>query len=195
MTWPTGNRTRRNPRPASAGPGRAGFTLIELLLVVVIILLASFVAMPSLVRSMRGARLRASLRTTIMVHRYTRSLAVLEQKYAAISFDTEKQTIEVVTVATGGGGDSRFIEDLAQPEEPLQAQVTPDLARSLEEGVRMRDFRFEDGEGIEKDGVYLVRYYPNGMCDGYRLRLVDEKGKEVEVAVERFSGQVEVTDL
>lgn len=162
----------------------------------VIILLASFVAMPSLVRSMRGARLRSSLRTTIMAHRYTRSLAVLEQKYAAISFDTEKQTIEVVTVATSGGGipDSRFIEDLAQPEEPLEAQVTPDMARSLEEGVRISDFRFE-GEGIEKEGVYLVRYYPNGMCDGYSLRLADEKGKEVEITVERFSGQVEVKDL
>lgn len=165
------------------------------MLVVIIILLASFVAMPSFVRSLRGARLRASLRTVVMTHRYTRSLAVLEQKYAAISFDTEKQTLEVVTVAVSGGAssDSRFLEDLAMPGEPVQASATPDLVRRLEDGVKIHDFRFED-EGIEKEGVYLVRYYPNGMCDGYSLRLGDEKGKQVEIAVERFSGQLEVKE-
>ena len=165
------------------------------MLVVVITLLASFVAMPSFVRSLRGARLRASLRTVVMVHRYTRSLSVLQQKYAAVLFDTEKQTLEVVAISLRGGAaaESRFLEDLAQADESLKADTESDMVRALQEGVRIRDFRCEK-EGQEKDGIYYVNYYPNGMCDAYSLRLADEKGKEVEISVEAFSGQVQVKE-
>ncbi|MBU1694783.1 MAG: prepilin-type N-terminal cleavage/methylation domain-containing protein [Verrucomicrobia bacterium] len=184
-------------RKSRSRAGRwAGFTLIELLLVVVIILLASFVAMPSFVRSLRGARLRASLRTVIMVHRYARSLSVLQQKHAAVLFDTEMQTLEVVVVTLRGGLDqtSGFLEDRAQAGEGFQADAEPDLVRHLEEGVRILDVRIEKG-GQENEGIYLVRYYPNGMCDAYSLRLADEKNKRVEIAVEPFSGQVKVEEL
>ncbi len=67
---------------------KGAFTLIELLMVVVIILLATTMAIPSFVRSYKGAKLRSSVRTIVMASRYARSVAVLQQKQTAILFDT-----------------------------------------------------------------------------------------------------------
>lgn len=161
------------------------------MLVVVITLLAALVAVPSFVRSLRGARLRSSLRTVAMVHRYARSLSVLQQKHAALVFDTEKNTIEVVVVALQGGVDDRgrFLEDRANPDTPLSASVESEAVRSLQLGVRIASFRGQKA-GQEKDGVYFAQYYPNGMCDGYQLTLADERNQQVDVRVEAHSGRM-----
>ena len=76
--------------------GRAGFTLMEILLVVVIIGVASAVAIPTFARSFRGAKVRNSTRTVMMMHRHAQTKAVLGQRYMALLFDEVKGTLEMV---------------------------------------------------------------------------------------------------
>lgn len=170
------------------------------MLVVFVTLLVSTVAVPSFLRSARGARLRASARTVVMAHRYARSFSVLRQKPTALLFDTEKQSVELVSVGLRGGLDerSRFLEDRAQaalqePEQPMQGVVESEMVRELQPGVRIASFR-SDKEGQVHEGIYWVNYYPNGMCDAYELDLADEKNNRLSIEVAAHSGRVRVRD-
>ena len=116
---------------------RSGFSMIELLLVVVIIMLMATMAVPSFVKSFRGARLRTSARTVVMIHRHARSTAVLQQKHVAVLFDEEQNQLEVVTLSGGGNANARdgFLEDrgagVGESEGP--ASVESGTTRSLED--------------------------------------------------------------
>ncbi len=69
------------------------------------------------------------------------------------------------------------------------ASVESDLARRLENQIRIADFDSER-VGQEVDGIYWVNYFPNGMCDDFSMQLVDEKGRYVEVDVDPYSGRI-----
>ena len=70
--------------------------MLEILLVVVILAIASAVAVPMFARSFKGAKLRNSTRLVMMMHRNAQSKAVLGQRYMAILFDEVKGTLELV---------------------------------------------------------------------------------------------------
>lgn len=176
--------------------------MIELLLVVVITLLASAIAIPSFVRSYRGAKLRTSVRTVVMMHRYARATAVLKQVDVAILYDQKKHELELVTVSSSTVDDrDRFLDErdtrtgVEEVDEEFQEQavagVASEMIRSLEEEVLIDDFESEK-VGQEKDGIYWVNYYRNGMCDEYEVRLRDKYGQAATVEVDPLSGKAEV---
>ncbi|MFH0954390.1 MAG: prepilin-type N-terminal cleavage/methylation domain-containing protein [Verrucomicrobiota bacterium] len=183
-----------------------GFTLIELLLVIVITLLASALAVPSFIRSYRGAKLRTSARAVVMSHRYARGMAVLKQVPVAILFDVEKQELEIVSVAAATPDDRQmFLDqraertgvesvDKAAGEEQAKAApsaVSSELIRPLAEGVKIADF--ESGKAEQEiKGIYWVNYQPNGMCDPYTVTLRDEYNKQATVTVDPLSGKAKV---
>lgn len=186
--------------------GRCGFTMLELLLVVVIILIASALAVPSFIRSYRGAKLRTSARTVVMSHRYARAMAVLKQTDVAILYDMKKSNIEIISVASTATDDrEKFLEsrdgrtgveqvDERQDEEAAAAAAGPvitEQVRDLAEGVRIDRFESEQVRP-EKDGIYWCRYFSNGMCDEYEIRLVDEYTKRATITVDPISGKAEV---
>ena len=187
------------------GRSRRGFTLIELLLVVVITLLAAGVAIPSFIRSYRGAKLRTSARAVVMSHRYARGMAVLKQTHVAALYDLAKHEVEVVSVAvTAQSVDdrSRFldrradrtgVESVDKNEEPAAAaaNVMSELVRPMADGVKISSFESEKVEQ-EKDGIYWVNYYPNGMCDPYAVEIEDEYGKRARIEVDPLSGKAKV---
>lgn len=192
-------------------PAGAGFTMLELMLVVAIMLLTLVLAVPSMLRSFRGARLRTSARTTVMMHRHARSLAVLQQKRAGLIFDIETGELEVVSLSASSGADQQnmFMEaragrkpdDTPAPsaaESPPEAEgpapaVVSELRHHLASQIRIQDFTYGKG-GMEHDGVYLVQYYPNGTSDPYSLRLVDEKDRALLIKVDGLSGQATVKE-
>ena len=183
------------------------FTLIELLLVVVIMMLAAAMAVPSFVRSYRGAKLRTSARAVVMSHRYARGMAVLKQVEVAVLYDVKKNTIEIVSVtdAAAARDHDQVSEERAQQAEAA-AKATPgdgtpaaqpaggvlsELVRPLADGVQIAHFESEKVEQ-EKDGIYWVNYYRNGMCDPYSIELRDEYNKSATVTVDPLSGKAKV---
>ncbi len=192
--------------PATSNPGRhaarAGFTLVEILLVVVILLISMGVAVPSLVRSYRGARLRTSARTIVMASKYARSVAVLRQTQAALLLDSAANNIEVVTVGSAAGADARskFLDDRGSETLPGAAVPGADapaapaggvesvLRRGLEPEVRVVEVEAGDGPAAELDGIYWMNYFPSGMCDEFSVTLQDDRNQRVTIHVDPMSG-------
>jgi type II secretion system protein H len=188
---------------------RRGFTLIEILIVVIIAGLMAAIAMPGFTRAMKGAQLRSAARTLSMAHKFARNTAVLRQTPMALLVDTEARAIEVLSLHSRNSKFARggFLDDRAEraatpvdeegqpaPEAPAEKpQIESEFQRTYGAEVSLDAFETADGrEAEELKGVYWVNYQPNGMCDGFRIRLVDANGQKVTITAEGISGAAEV---
>ena len=187
---------------------RRGFTLIEILIVVVIAGLMAAIALPGFSRAMRGTQLRSAARTLTMAHKFARNTAVLRQTPMALLVDTEAREIEVLALSSrkslgfqDGFLDGRAARVDAPPVEGGDAAAVagpaPDIQsetrRSFGSEVIVESFQAGDGSEAEQiKGIYWVNYQPNGMCDGFRIRLADGGGRKVVVSTEGISGSTEV---
>lgn len=190
----------------------AAFTLVELLLVLAIIGIVTAITMPSLVKSIRGNRLRTATRTVVMAGRYARSMAVLKQKPMVITFDLNSHALSVAPGSRSGasengvpGESASDADDVAQRldagngttfvssprrEDAGQAPAgvmmgTDSLTRRLD-GVKLVYVETESGDRYVK-GAYAVLYRTNGTCAPYSVRVEDEDGTAVTIAVDRLS--------
>lgn len=206
--------------PSDAWPGtavvnkplsRRGFTLIEVMVVVIIVAIASAVAIPSFVKSFRGAKLKVGARTITMASRLARSTAVLQNQHMALLFFPEASEVEMVHVEapSGRGEQSKFLnerddrrvqgmlgddEQAEAPDPAVAPTISQTLARRLPEGIRISDIEIQNEDG-KFDGAAWVNFYPNGMSDKYTVTLIDEDNKEVEVSVDPISGKVSIEYL
>lgn len=195
-TRPRNHRGGSIALPAANG----GFTLLEVLLVVVILLITSALAVPSFIRSFRGAKLRSAARAVVMSHRYARAMAVLKQTDAAILYDSKLGEIEIVSVKSSAEEErNKFLDNraglapaggAAQTDSSAQS-ILSEIRRRIPEGVKIERVESRTAKQ-EKDGIYWVRYYANGMSDDYDVKLVDENQKRAIVRVDPISGKVAV---
>jgi len=195
--------------PGPADRARGAFSMIELLLVVMIMMLTAALAVPSFIRSYQGAKLRTSVRTIVMAHRHARATSVLQQKQSVILFDVKKNEIEIISVSAAMqvSDKDKFLDgranrtgsdvvDAAEADKQRQtgekemSPVISELVRKMADGVKIVDFESEKVQ--EEDGIYWVNYYPNGMCDPYELRVVDDKNQAATVKIDGLSGSAEV---
>lgn len=187
---------------------RDGFSLMELLLVIVLIGMATAVAIPSFTGTFRGARLRSAARTVAMAARFARSSAVLHQQDMALIFYPGRNEFELVSIRDSAAAsdrerflDSREARAVAGllGEEPAASDpaaalpaIESELVRPLPEGVGILEVAV-NGEVIDIEGSYLANFYANGMSDEFAVRLVDESGRGAEIAMDPLSGQVAVS--
>jgi general secretion pathway protein H len=185
--------------------GRRGFTLIEVMLVVVIVGIATGLALPSFLRAYQNAQIQTASRNVVMATRFARNMAVLRQQPMAILFDQVKGQVEVVRMAGTRQREAAemFLESREREPVPVaegeagEAAPAPALAieaefrRTFGREVRIVGFESEQPEQ-ELEGIHWVTFHPNGMNDGFVLRLEDKRGNVCEVTVDAISGRSKV---
>jgi hypothetical protein len=136
------------------------------------------------------------MRTLVMTSRYARGVSVLQQKHTALLFDTVKNSVELVTISSSLSADQRsaFLDqrgDAGGDGAPGGESVGSELVRALADGVKMTEVSV-GGEDREIDGIYWVNFFPNGMCDKFSIRLVDDDHKAANLSVNPLSGAAKV---
>jgi len=190
---------------------------VELLLVVTIFVLISGLAVPMFVKSFAGAKLRTSVRSVAMAHRYARNMAVLRQRPVAVVVNKEKNSLEVVFL-TGRESEglselAAAIEDDNEDDIPDSMSATPidpgealtnadgqvvedkavtDMLRVLEHGVVIDAFETQRPASDDPNVPPAVLYYPSGLCDGFTMRLADDHGHMAELTADQLTGQLDV---
>jgi Tfp pilus assembly protein FimT len=169
----------------------------------------SAVVMPSFVRSIRVNRLRAAARDVVMAGRYARSMAVLQQKEMAVTFNLTAGTISVTDLDAPAQPSGQSTNKLAAvgPADPAAAEPasTPagappsgpggdvSLTRTLDR-VRIERVEVPDLDESRTDGACTVTYFTNGTCTPYQVRIVDEFDSVVIVNVDALSSAETVAE-
>jgi type II secretory pathway pseudopilin PulG len=166
-----------------------------MLLVAAIVLMTTLIAVPTLARSYRGARLRASTRLIVTAHRQARALAALRQESFALILDAERNRVELVTVrAAPDDSHDAYFEPALESEspEPAGAAVEEEWSRNLADQIRIVECTIEDSEPAEP-GLYSIRYTPGGTADGFVVVLADEENRRSRIQTDPVTGRVTAT--
>ena len=137
------------------------------MLVVVIILIATAVSVPVFRGTFQSTQMTDAVRSAVRMARFSRSLAILRQSDCTLRFTDDR--MELVC---------------ADPDEP-------GTMRRLPGDIKIDDFENLSQENTS-DTERTVRYYSNGMNDGFILTLGDDKGRRRVIECHPFTGKVSV---
>jgi len=196
----------------TARRARRAFTLVEVILVVAIMAILATIMVPQFIGAMKEHRLRSATRTIVSAGRHAMSLAVISQREILLDFDLGTSTITVhaapvyrpedAVANADGKNDEDDAEETWRPNWETDAGTDPEGDRPeaqqalLEEDVvrKLQDVRIEsvnlDEVGYEapREGAVTVRYFTNGRCTPYTVRLLDEDGAQAVIEVDALSG-------
>lgn len=194
---------------------RPGFTLVEILMVLAIMGIMTVVAMPSLVKSIRGNRLRVGTRTLVMASNYARTSAILRSQEMKLTLDKANNSVSVdplrstsqapaeegvfrtepAAPSTGSVPDPDSTEEppvSAAPFASLTRKLDPDEKSPSERKVWYESYSVDGKRGGTKDDTATIIFQSNGRCTPFEARIADEFGGRMIVSVDAVAS-VKVT--
>ncbi|MEI6563011.1 MAG: prepilin-type N-terminal cleavage/methylation domain-containing protein [bacterium] len=168
-----------------------GFTLVEILMVLAIMGIMTIVAMPSLVKSIRGNRLRVGARTIVMAANYARTSAILRNQEMKLILDKENNQVSVEPLraalpalpsdsafeAAGGGSPPPPLMPMDDSGDTNEPHASPaafsSITRKLD-AVRIDSVTVDQKKSAAKDDSATVVYQSNGRCNPFEVRIIDD---------------------
>lgn len=192
--------------PCSTGSGsaarrRAGFTLLEVVMVMVLLLIISSISVPYFAGTFRGTKLRSAARTIERMARYGRNMAIIREETLTMVLNHETMELFLGAAATSttnsadGELDQEVLKRLGyvegDPENAASAGIDREVRRFLSDDIFVRNFEKEwTDEDFLYEDLYLVRFYPNGQCEGFLLELEDNRGHGIRLENDPISGKI-----
>ena len=196
---------------------RKGLTLLELVVVMTLLVLLAFIAMPSFLGATRSAQLRTAAQQLLAVFRYARAKAIALGRPVLVEFNRSERRVRVLlpveivqnqlTPTTPSvGGQSSASDGEPSDEEWWQLSgerletLNPDAfapdpspmgkERTLPEGVEIASVT----DLTTGDELHLVAFYPDGSASGVRIVLQGPTG-EMASEIAPLTGQVQTAEL
>ncbi|VGO12969.1 hypothetical protein PDESU_01523 [Pontiella desulfatans] len=179
----------------------SGFTLMEVILVMVIIVVISGISLPYFASSFRGSQLRTAARTINRMAKYARSMAIMREETMTVALNRDTMEIFLggylasATNSADGEIDQDVLKRLGYVDGDDSSGSTggidKEVHRFLSDGLSVKDFDKEwTDEDDETPDLHLVRFYPNGQCEWFKLELADSNGDGVLLEIDPISGKM-----
>ncbi len=160
-------------------------------MVLAIIGIVTIVAMPSLVKSIRGNRLRMGARAVVMAGTYAHKMAILRNQEMKLVLDREgnRITVEQLRQAPAARPSDQDFADASPPSDSNSATNAPspgtalppvNLTRTLD-AVRLDSVTVNRKKENSNDSII---YQTNGRCTPYEVKVVDEYGGIMIITVD-----------
>lgn len=187
-------------RRARAGVGnadrRAGFTLFELLLVVAISAILAGLAVPALMRSLRGEQLRAAARAIVASHRLARATAALQAADVELRLDPERRHVLVVRrTPAKEAAEAKVPGDAAATTSPTEDEPArrERVEARREWSATVKLVRVEIGDDLfEGAAPRTIPYRPGGASPPFAIHLEDERADRAVIRVDPVTGRARV---
>lgn len=185
----------------SAANRRAGFTLLEVVMVMVLLLIISSISIPYFASTFRGTKLRSAARTIERMSRYARSMAILRDETLTMVLNHETMELFMGAASTSATNtaDGELDQDVLKrlgyiendPDRSSDAGIDKEVHRFLSDDLTVRDFEKEwTDEDQQYEDLYLIRFYPNGQCEWFKLELEDNRGHGIRLENDPISGKI-----
>ena len=180
--------------------GKNGFTLIELILVLVVIVIVSGISLPYFAGTFRGTKLKTASRTIDRISRYAHAMAILREETMTVVLNHETMEIflggpvQAATEGADGELDQDVLKRLGYVEggsEDENAGIEKEIHRFLPDHLSVSDFEKNwTDEDDSYENLHLIRFYPDGQCDWFRMELEDNRGMRVQLENDPISGKM-----
>ena len=193
---------------------RAGFTLLELLVVLAIMVVMSAVVLTAIGPALAEARVRAGARLIVAQLRYARSLAITSRTETAVSYDSTRGGLSVLTQSADADGNISWQSDTTQagrfrtlPDEVTVADITlTDPASEVTGPVTVNPFTSlptvnpftsaPTGNAAPDASAnrQLITFTALGQGEDARITLKDAQGHQRILQVDALTGRCDFVD-
>ena len=164
---------------------RRGLTLIELIVVMLVLVLATGVIIPSFTRFQSAAQFDWTVRRTLVFATEARGLAISTEHPVVISLDEGSHALRLNAEPSevDGDGEASGAPPPANERTPPELRIVP-LPRDVK-------VRLEAGSRSEGS---VLRFYPDGRADEGTIRLQQEGREPTFLAINPRTGRLKLQE-
>jgi len=191
---------KRSP-PSGFKARRSGFTLIEVVMVLVLMIIIVSISFPTLSGTLKGLQLKTSTRTVRRATKYARNKAIMREETLAVVLN--KETMELFVggylEAQPSEADGEIDQDVlkrlgykdGEGSSSSPGGIDKEVRYYLSDNLTVKDFEKDWREADdEHPNLCMVRFFPNGQCEWFKLELEDNKGDGVLLEIDPISAKM-----